>query len=228
MKKILFGIVLGIIVGTATTVVAATYLANKISYTPSDSSWNVDNVSDALDYLKENSGKIVYKGMTISYDKTTNQLKYYYNNKEIYPIYWYGYKGNMFGDFATWNETNSSASYSLESDYLATTYSRTSGSYSFAGVETNYMINLKDFNSYHVIVKDNTITGSYMQYVKNLGNLGNNWRANENGYGTLIEEASDNNEYVTDVSGINDTYYIGFTNRGNVGQLNISAMWLEK
>lgn len=225
MKKA-FYVILGL--GITTTVIASTLLADNITYTPNDKNWNVNNVSDSLDYLKENNGKIVYKGMTISYDKTTNQLKYYYNNKEIYPIYWYGYKGNMFGDFATWREANVSSSYSLESDYLATTYSITYASYCYAVVATNYMINLKDFNSYHVIVKDNTIAGSYMQYVKNIGNLGNNWSANENGYGTKIEEASNNNEYVTDISNIKDSYYVGFTNRCAAGNLNISAMWLEK
>ena len=50
MKKIIIGIILGgILFGSG--VYAASYLASDISYTPSDTSWEVSNVNDALDDL---------------------------------------------------------------------------------------------------------------------------------------------------------------------------------
>ena len=49
MKKFILGIVIGgIVFGTIGSVVAYNYNAKDIGYTPSDSSWNVNNVSDAI------------------------------------------------------------------------------------------------------------------------------------------------------------------------------------
>ena len=58
MKKFIFGMIVGgIIFGTS--VYAATsylYQAKEVSYTPSDFSWNVGNVKEAIDSLKSTSG----------------------------------------------------------------------------------------------------------------------------------------------------------------------------
>ena len=52
LKSKLFVFVLGaIIFGGTGTVLAYTYAANQISYTPKDTSWKVDNVKDAIDDL---------------------------------------------------------------------------------------------------------------------------------------------------------------------------------
>ena len=51
MKKFILGIIIGgIIFGTSI------YAANEVSYTPSDTSWNVSTVKAALDNLKSTSG----------------------------------------------------------------------------------------------------------------------------------------------------------------------------
>ena len=52
MKKTLLGIIIGILVGTASSVLASTLLASNIAYTPKDSSWGVNNVEAAIDSLK--------------------------------------------------------------------------------------------------------------------------------------------------------------------------------
>ena len=52
MKKTLLGIIIGILVGTASSVLASTLLASNIAYTPKDSTWGVNNVEAAIDSLK--------------------------------------------------------------------------------------------------------------------------------------------------------------------------------
>lgn len=52
MKKILIGVIIGILSTSVVTVTALkVYKANEIIYNPSDESWNVENVSDALNDL---------------------------------------------------------------------------------------------------------------------------------------------------------------------------------
>ena len=57
MKKFLLGILLGIIISYSVVYAASTlYNSNEVSYTPSDSSWSVGNVKEAIDNLKSTSG----------------------------------------------------------------------------------------------------------------------------------------------------------------------------
>ena len=57
MKKFLLGILLGIIISYSVVYAASTlYSSSEVSYTPSDSSWSVGNVKEALDNLKSTSG----------------------------------------------------------------------------------------------------------------------------------------------------------------------------
>ena len=55
-SRIFLVIITAIIVGSITGVVAFNYNAKDIGYTPSDTSWDVNNVSDALKDLKNNKG----------------------------------------------------------------------------------------------------------------------------------------------------------------------------
>ena len=52
MKKTILGVVIGILVGTASNVIASNLLASNIAYTPKDSTWGVNNVEAAIDSLK--------------------------------------------------------------------------------------------------------------------------------------------------------------------------------
>lgn len=54
MKKIIFGIITGMIL-CGGLVYAASYLASDVTYKPDDETWNVSNVKDALDSLYENA-----------------------------------------------------------------------------------------------------------------------------------------------------------------------------
>jgi len=56
MKKVILGFILGGIICSG-IVYAASYLATDIQYTPSDETWGVSNVNDALDSLYELSNK---------------------------------------------------------------------------------------------------------------------------------------------------------------------------
>ena len=63
MKKGIIGFVLGaLIFGSIGVVSAYTILANDIGYTPKDTTWEVDNVKDAIDelYDKANTSKIIW------------------------------------------------------------------------------------------------------------------------------------------------------------------------
>lgn len=51
MKKTIFSIVIGILVGTMANVLASSMLASNIQYTPKDSKWNVNTVDAAIDSL---------------------------------------------------------------------------------------------------------------------------------------------------------------------------------
>ncbi|MBP3766137.1 MAG: hypothetical protein J6G98_03045 [Bacilli bacterium] len=57
MKKFILGILVGLLVGTG-LVYAATifYDAEEVSYTPSDTSWKVSTVDQALNDIKAKSG----------------------------------------------------------------------------------------------------------------------------------------------------------------------------
>ena len=58
MKKLITGFILGIITCSG-IVYAANYLASDISYEPTDASWEVSNVNDALNDLYNSSGNTV-------------------------------------------------------------------------------------------------------------------------------------------------------------------------
>ena len=53
MKKLIIAFILGgVVFGSITGVIALSYTAKDVTYTPSDNSWNVDNVEDAIKDLK--------------------------------------------------------------------------------------------------------------------------------------------------------------------------------
>ena len=54
MKKgIVIGFIFGIIVCSTFSAIAGSYKAKDVTYTPNDSTWNVSNVSSALDNIKQ-------------------------------------------------------------------------------------------------------------------------------------------------------------------------------
>ena len=52
MKKVILGIVIGVIIGLSSTVIASSLIASQIGYTPKDNTWGVNNVEAAIDSLK--------------------------------------------------------------------------------------------------------------------------------------------------------------------------------
>ena len=64
MKKVLdsklFYILIGIVMGSTSLVVASNYIASDIAYTPKDSNWKVSNVADAINSLASKSGTVNY------------------------------------------------------------------------------------------------------------------------------------------------------------------------
>lgn len=73
MKKViknpLFTFILGIVITSSIAgVVAMSYNAKDVGYTPSDSTWNVNNVEDAIKSLKqvEKEGRIDFNNLSVS------------------------------------------------------------------------------------------------------------------------------------------------------------------
>ena len=56
MKKYILGLITGLVVAGSVGVLAYTITADKIGYSPKDSSWKVTNVNDAINDLKKNGG----------------------------------------------------------------------------------------------------------------------------------------------------------------------------
>ena len=105
MKKTMLGVVLGIVIGATTTVVASTLLASNISYNPKDKTWNVNNVEEAINDLYSNSGSagiFVTKGGTIS-----NDFKYTISSLPIPTKSGYYFKG-WYTDKALTNKVTTS------------------------------------------------------------------------------------------------------------------------
>ena len=80
MKKGIIGFVLGaLIFGGIGVVSAYTIFANDIGYTPKDTTWEVDNVKDAIDdlYTKANANNNQTVCMLLSSTKNTVSAKYH-------------------------------------------------------------------------------------------------------------------------------------------------------
>ena len=84
MKKFILGFIIGgIVLGTIGSVVAYNYNAKDIGYTPSDSNWNVNNVSDAINDLKDinsTSGYVAYFNGHSAMSTSQKELPLEYSN----------------------------------------------------------------------------------------------------------------------------------------------------
>ena len=77
IKNNILGFIIGVLMTSSVGVIAATlYYSNQVSYTPSDTSWNVDNVEKALNELRSSSvnnksTEIYYLGTGTEFDLKT-------------------------------------------------------------------------------------------------------------------------------------------------------------
>ena len=55
-KKVIIGFIIGVIFTGSIGVFAYTINAKDVAFTPRNKNWNVSNVEEAIDYLKENTG----------------------------------------------------------------------------------------------------------------------------------------------------------------------------
>ncbi len=74
MKKFILGIIIGGIIFGSSVYAVTSYLysSNEVSYTPSDSSWNVGNVKEAIDNLRSTSGTALTDLKNTSIAKAVN------------------------------------------------------------------------------------------------------------------------------------------------------------
>ena len=119
-KNIIFiFMILIIICCTITGVIAYNVAATQVAYTPSDNTWEVTNVNDALNYLKNNSGRV----KSFDFNKTAAnyeidlgfKAKYisctYYadSNRYVNVIYNYDYDQNKVYNVASDNGSGGTA-----------------------------------------------------------------------------------------------------------------------
>lgn len=75
MKKIIIGIIIGVSISSIVGVSAATlYYSNQVSYTPTDTSWNVSDVKSALDELHETQGTDEITKKQYTFTSTSSNL----------------------------------------------------------------------------------------------------------------------------------------------------------
>ena len=75
LKSRLFYFILGAVIFSTSTTFAYSFLADDVEFTPTDTKWNVDNVSDALDYLK---GKVNIEGNALTDEDVLDHLPKFY------------------------------------------------------------------------------------------------------------------------------------------------------
>ena len=162
---------------------------------------------------REKTNEIEYEGMTIKIGND-HQLRYYYQDKEILPIYWYGFGINgSYGDSITpWYETNNVPKITRQdkniiySNYWTHTYQ------CIGGWTTKDKYNLGLYSKFHLILNSSSVE-TKMQYVNYTGNLGSNYTLNENRNIILtipaFSKSDGPKEFIGNISNATGWYYLG-------------------
>lgn len=238
-KSNIFSFILGGILFSSVTVYAAIINSKDVSYSPDNSSFKVDNVKTALDFLYEHATKgsftggeltYVYHDLKIYFDPDTLKLRYEYEDKEIFPIYWYGYIPNashmgQFG-FTPWNETNSRTSITYQKEsFLMNRSVTTSSSYCVGGITTERKMNFGSYSKYNLIINSATAAGQ-VHYAANTGSMGNNLGNEGNSLGSFAKSTTPQ-KLSYNISGVSGSYYPAIRTWCVGGTIEIGAIWLE-
>jgi hypothetical protein len=243
MKKIfksnIFCFILGGILFSTVTVYAAIINAKDVAFEPENTTFKVDNVKTALDFLYEHATKgsftggemtYVYHDLKIYFDPETLQVRHEYEGKEVFPIYWYGYMPNAsyMGTFGltTWNETNSRTSISYQKEKMVVQRSvTTSSSYCVGGITLGYKVNFGSYSTFGVIIDSATVAGN-AHYAPYTGNVGNNLGNEGNAIGSFAQSSSPQ-KLRYNIAGVSGSYYPALRTWCKGGTIEIGAMWLE-
>ena len=77
--KLIIGVIIGIFLTGSIGVIAYTINAKDVAFTPRNKNWNVSNVEEAIDYLKENTG-INLNNINVEYISSYGQQ---YTSREL-------------------------------------------------------------------------------------------------------------------------------------------------
>lgn len=234
-----FCFILGGLIFSSVTVYAAIINAKDVAYEPENTTFKAENVKTALDFLYEHATKgsftggemtYVYHDLKIYFDPNTLRVRYEYEGKEVFPIYWYGYMPNAsymgtFG-FTTWNETNSSTSISYQKEKMVVQRSVSTNAWScVGGITTGYKVNFGSYSKLGVIIEKSTVAGTF-HYAASTGNLGNNLGNEGNGIADFGQISSPQ-KFRYNISGVSGSYYPALRTWCKGGTIEIGAMWLE-
>ena len=88
LKSRLFFFILGVLVCLTSTVLAYSYFANEVGFTPTDEYWSVDNTKKALDWLYNFEAKKAVDTDMISLSPTSSSVLYRVDaKKNMYSKY---------------------------------------------------------------------------------------------------------------------------------------------
>ncbi|MBR6112993.1 MAG: hypothetical protein IKP79_00580, partial [Bacilli bacterium] len=152
MKKIfksrLFFFILGVLIFGISTVFALDYMASQIGYTPSDTSWNVNNSGAALDSL--------YSSQKNTIDALRSELNKY-DSSEIYGITTTGSQTNSYQEGKNTVSLGVSSNYYYFCSYYSRTNSATNLNYNVGGAIP--VIPNTAYSTYHTYLR--LIVGIY-------------------------------------------------------------------
>lgn len=229
--KRFFCFCLGAIIFSCISVYAVEYLsAKEISFTPNDSYWDVSNVEEAINSLYEGGGASYdIHGMKLVFDKDVNVVKHIYQEKEIFPIYWYGYYVLHEADpLTSWYESNTRTSFSYQKESVIVNRTLSSGSSQcVGGFTTPYKINLGKYQSFHVLVNNSNLTKARMHFVSRTGSVGSDTSNEANWLFYFPETVSEPTEFIADISNRSGWYYLAISSFCRAGTMDIAAIWLE-
>jgi len=229
-KRFLF-FLFGAFLFGGTIVYASEYLsARDISFTPNNQQWKVSNLEEAINSLYEKK-EVNYDihGMTLAFDEETKRPKYLYQEKEILPIYWYGYSPLDGVEVLTpWYETNTQTSFSYQEESVVVNRSvSVTNSKCVGGFTTPFRINLGKYQSFHLLVNQSNLGNARMHFVSKNGNLGSETSNEVNWLVYLPATVSTPTEFVADISSNSGWYYLSVSSFCRAGTMDIAAIWLE-
>ena len=175
------------------------------------------------------SNLIEYKGIECRLTEE-NQIKFFKNQKEIWPIYWYGlepiiemYNNNIY----YWNETNNIPKIiKNEYSFIYSAYMRISYSQCVGGLATGLPIDLTKYKECHMIIKSCNVS-TQMQVINRIGYRGSDIGLENMNVILNIPKTDTETEYIGNIERFNGAYYLGVQSWNEKTNLEVLAWWLE-
>ena len=160
-----------------------------------------------------------------------NFFDFYYKEKNIYPVYWYGFEPSMYVELlSVVTEINKTTAIKKQEDSFECISKVTNPDFHYqqqGGFTTSVKINLNKYKKIHI--KAEKIEGDWT--LKNITKTGNlletEWNVIEVKPIDVIENTDSIKEYEIDISNITGEWYIGLVSSTDESYCKINAIWFE-